>query len=102
MLFNPPWRIVAAGYSAETWGIFCVVAVSSVLIPHSLYYGGLRYLTASRAIITATFEPIAAICSAFIFLNEVLAPVQIFGAMLVMTAIILLQIKQEAPLEVHE
>jgi len=97
MFINPPWKIVAAGYSPETWELFFGFAMVSILIPHSFYFGGIRFLTASRAIITATFEPIVAIVSAYIMLGESLVPVQILGAVLVLAAIAILQIKQERP-----
>jgi drug/metabolite transporter (DMT)-like permease len=95
IVINPPWKIIAAHYSAETWGTFFIFAIISILIPHSLYFGGIRYLTASRAIITATFEPIVAIGSSFLILGETLAPVQIGGAVLVIIAIAILQIRHE-------
>jgi drug/metabolite transporter (DMT)-like permease len=100
MVINPPWKIIAAGYPAETWGLFFGFAMISILIPHSFYFGGIRFLTASRAIITATFEPIVAIVSAYIILGESLVPVQILGAVLVLAAIAILQIKQERPAEI--
>jgi drug/metabolite transporter (DMT)-like permease len=95
MFFNPPWRILLAGYSPATWWTFLGFAVISILIPHSLYFSGVRYLTASRAIITATFEPVVAIVSAFIFLNEQMAPLQIGGALMVIAAIAVLQLRPE-------
>jgi drug/metabolite transporter (DMT)-like permease len=99
LVVNPPWVIVAAHYSPATWGMFFLFAVISILIPHSLYFGGIRYLTASRAIITATFEPIVAILSAFLILGEVLSGIQIFGAMMVIAAIAILQLRQEPDVE---
>ncbi len=97
MVVNPPWHLIEAHYSAEQWGTFSIFAVISVLIPHSLYFSGMRYLTASRGIITATFEPIVAIGSAFLVLGETLSPSQLLGAALVIAAILLLQLKHEAP-----
>jgi drug/metabolite transporter (DMT)-like permease len=94
-IINPPWNILSAGYSGETWGIFFGFAMISILIPHSLYFSGMRYLTASRAIITATFEPIVAIISAYFIVQEVLSAVQIAGAVLVLLAIGILQLRQE-------
>ncbi len=99
LFVNPPWTIAAAGYDAEAWGVLALVAVISVLIPHSLYFTGVRYLTASRAIITATFEPVVAIGTAALFIREIPEPVQIGGAVLVLVAIAILQIKHETDLE---
>lgn len=95
LLVNPPWRIAAAEYSPGTWGTFLVFAVVSILIPHSLYFNGLKYLPASQAIIIATFEPIVAIISAYFIVSEILTPLQIFGAVLVIAAIVLLQLTEE-------
>ena len=97
IIINPPSKIIDANYSLETWEMFFGFAVISILIPHSLYFSGMRYLTASRGIITATFEPIIAIVSAFFIVSEVLTPIQIAGAILVITAIAILQTKQEEP-----
>ncbi len=93
---NPPWKIAGAHYSTETWKVFLGFAVISILIPHTLYFSGLQYLTAGRAIITASFEPVVAIGTAFVFLGETLSPVQVAGGVLVVGAIVLLQIRQEA------
>ncbi len=100
LFFNPPTTIIASHYSAGTWEMFLGFAIISILIPHSLYFSGVRYLTASRAIITATFEPIVAIVTAFFFLDELLSPLQIFGAAMVIIAIGVLQIKQKEIQEV--
>jgi len=99
LFVNPPWVIAAAGYGAGAWGMLALVAVISVLIPHSLYFTGVRYLTASRAIITATFEPVVAIATAAVFVSETPGPVQVAGAALVLGAIAILQITHEAELD---
>lgn len=96
LFINPPWTIAAADYPVDTWLILLLVAVISVLIPHSLYFSGIRYLTASRAIITSTFEPVVAIGTAAFFVGETPGPVQALGAVMVLGAIGLLQIRQEA------
>ena len=101
IFFNTPAELIAAHYSAETWAIFFGFAMVSVLIPHSFYFSGIRYLTASRAIITGTSEPVVAIITAFIFLNELLTPVQTAGAILVIIAIGILQIKQDRSQELQ-
>lgn len=101
LFFNPPWAIISARYTTEEWGTFFMFAMISILIPHSLYFAGMRYLTASRGIITATAEPIIAILTAYIFLNEVLVTLQLVGAVLVIVAIAILQLKREETSEIH-
>lgn len=79
----------------QSWYVFIIFAIISVLIPHTLYFNGLRYITPSRAIITGTFEPIVAIVSSFVLLGDILNFIQLIGAILVLTAIVILQIKKE-------
>lgn len=95
LFFNPPWAIFSSRYPSSEWATYFGFALISVLIPHSLYYIGVSHLPASRAIITATSEPIIAIASAFVLIHEVLAPVQFVGAVLVIVAIALLQIPRQ-------
>lgn len=101
LFFNSPSTIFQQHYSSQTWWTFVGFALISVLIPHSLYFNGLRHIAASRAIITGTFEPIVAIISSYIILNAVLTPIQIVGAVLVITAILILQFKREPTDEIE-
>ncbi|HEX9829401.1 MAG TPA: EamA family transporter [Bacteroidota bacterium] len=96
LVVNPPWEIAAQGYGANDWGIFLVFAVSSILIPHTLFMLSLNILDASRASIAGTLEPVVAIFIAFIALGEVLNTVQILGAAGVLSAVLLLQLRPNA------
>jgi len=98
-LINPPWKIAAAPPDPGLWPALLGLAVGSVLIPHSLYFAGLRHVIPSRAIITSTFEPIVAIVSAAFIVQELLAPLQVLGAVLVLAALALLQMEGERPLQ---
>ena len=42
IVVNPPWKIVAAHYSATQWMFLLVFALVSVLGPFSLYFAGLH------------------------------------------------------------
>jgi len=94
-VLNPPWVVAAQPLTARTWGALVVLAVVSLLIPQTLFFGGLRRIVPSRAIITSTFEPIVAIVSAAWYLGELLEGPQILGALLVIAAILLLQAHPE-------
>lgn len=95
LFVNPPWRIIAQSPPADVWGGLAVLAVISILVPHSMYFAGMRYVSASRAVITSTLEPVVAIASAALFLAEGLHPVQMIGGFMVVSAIFLLQWKRE-------
>jgi drug/metabolite transporter (DMT)-like permease len=97
LVLNPPWAL--AHYSPQMWGTFFGFAMISVLIPHSFYFAGVQHLTASKAIIAATSEPILAIGSAALILGETLSPVQAAGAACVILAIASLHWKTESALE---
>jgi DME family drug/metabolite transporter len=95
LIIRPPWAFIGSGLSDIPWLGLLALSVASVLIPHSLYFGGLQRLVPSRVIITSTMEPIVAIVSAAVLLGEGLAGLQIVGAALVITAILLLQVRRE-------
>jgi drug/metabolite transporter (DMT)-like permease len=88
-IVTPPWRIAAAKYSASLWAMFAAIGVCSTLLPFALFYGGLRRLRAEETGILATFEPVVAVASAALFLGEGLRPIQLVGALLVVTATLL-------------
>jgi drug/metabolite transporter (DMT)-like permease len=95
LIVNPPSVIIEQSPPLLTWGGLIVLAIISVLIPHSLFFSGVRYVGASRAIITSTFEPVVAIASAAALLGELLQPVQVMGAVLVIGAILILRTGRE-------
>jgi drug/metabolite transporter (DMT)-like permease len=91
LCINPPWNIAAKNYSYGDWGIFWLFAVVSILIPQTAFASGLKWLDASTAGIVSILEPVIAILAAFLILGESLGIVQILGAVLVVTAVGLLQ-----------
>jgi DME family drug/metabolite transporter len=95
LVIKPPWTFIGPAYPSYPLAGLFVLAVFSILIPHSLYFNGLRFVVPSRAIITSTMEPIVAISSAALILGETLTGLQAFGAVLVVLAIVLLQVRRE-------
>jgi len=85
-IVRPPWEILAAGYPRDIWWGFIVLGLFSTLVPFALFNAGLRRMRASEAGIIATLEPVIAVAAAALFLQEGLRPLQIFGAMFVLTA----------------
>jgi drug/metabolite transporter, DME family len=93
---NPPWKIVAAHYSRQQWGFMLLFSLLSVLGPFSCYFGGLQHLEPTRAIVVSCLEPVFSILIAALVLGEYLRPMQTFGVVLVLVAIILIQLPERA------
>ncbi len=92
ILVNPPWKIVAAQYSGSQWLFLLVFSLVSVLGPFSLYFAGLQHLEPTRAIVVSCLEPVFSIVIAAFALGEVMRPVQTFGILLVLVAIVVVQL----------
>ncbi len=90
---TPPWRIASAGYGADLWVLFAALGVFSTLVPFFLFNTGLRRLSAAEAGIMASFEPVVAVISAAVFLEEGLLALQWLGALLVLIAAALASIQ---------
>ena len=92
MVVNPPWKVIAAHYSAAQWGFLFVFSMLSVLGPFSLYFAGLQHLEPARAIIASCLEPVFSIVLAAALLGETLRPVQTLGIVFVLAAIVIVQL----------
>jgi drug/metabolite transporter (DMT)-like permease len=79
------------GVSLPVWLLMAWMVVLGTIVPFALLAASLRHISASRAAITATFEPVAATVVAFAWLEESLMPFQLLGAMVVLAAIFLAQ-----------
>jgi drug/metabolite transporter (DMT)-like permease len=102
-----PMKLITSGYTLKMWIAFLYIAIFSTLIPFGFYFKGIERVRATRASITATWEPMVAGFTAYIVLGEVLYPLQILGGIGVIAAVILLQIGREkaapfTPLEIRE
>lgn len=92
LVVNPPWRIVAAHYSAQQWEFLGLFAVTSVLLPFSFYIAGLQYLDPTRAIVTSALEPVFSIVIAAVALGEMVRPTQVVGIVVVLVATLVVQL----------
>lgn len=96
ILINPPARIIAAHYEPQQWLFLLIFAISSSLIPFSLYLWGLEYLDPTRAIVTSCLEPVFAVIIAAVALGESVNSIQILGIAVTLTATVLVQIPERA------
>jgi drug/metabolite transporter (DMT)-like permease len=88
---NPPWNVIAKHYNINDWGILWMFAIVSILIPQIAFASGLKHLDASTAGIISVMEPVIAIVAAFLILGESLGVLQMFGGVMVLLAVGLLQ-----------
>jgi drug/metabolite transporter (DMT)-like permease len=73
------------------WALVSWMVVLGTIVPFVLVVGALRHVSATRVAIVAMLEPIVAIVVAWAWLGEALAPVQLVGATLTLTGIVLAQ-----------
>jgi drug/metabolite transporter (DMT)-like permease len=91
-LISPPFHFLNLEYTVAQTGAIMYVGVFGTIFPFVLYYVGINYIRSTRAVITATLEPIAAGIMAFAFLGESPALLQIVGGLLVISGIVTLQL----------
>jgi drug/metabolite transporter (DMT)-like permease len=90
-IVNPPWKLVAAHFSAAQWEFLLAFAVFSVLLPYSFYFSGLKHLDATRAVVTACLEPVFAILLAIFTVGETVTALQLLGVGCVLAGTIVIQ-----------
>jgi drug/metabolite transporter (DMT)-like permease len=90
-----PFDYLYAGYTLEQWTLILYVVVIGTVLPFGLYFVGISYVRSTKAIITATLEPISAGIMAYFLLGERLEPLQLLGAALVLGAVTMLQLNRE-------
>lgn len=73
------------------WLLMAWMVVLGTIVPFALLAASLRHIPASRAAITAMFEPVAATLFAYAWLGEALTTPQLIGALVVLGAIVLAQ-----------
>lgn len=85
-------RPVALPTEISTWGLLLALALVSTVMPIFCLTTGLNKLGASKAAIVSTAEPVLTAIWAAIFLGEQMQPIQLVGAVLILSSVILLQI----------
>lgn len=76
--------------SPAGWGWIACLAVVSTVVALSLLFAGLRRVGPTTASILSTAEPVVTVVLAFLVFGEVLTPVQLVGAALVLGAVLVL------------
>ncbi len=93
LLVQPPWVLAAEGYTPYDWLVFLLFSCLSVLLPYSFFAYSLHRLEASAVGIVGTLEPIVAIVAAWIMVGETVSATQVFGGVLILSAVLVLQLR---------
>ncbi len=90
-LYRLPW-VTFFSYGPQEWLFFLYIAIFSSVIPFGLYIKGLGYLSAVKANLTSTLEPMLASLLAYLLLAETLTAWQLAGGALILGGVILIQL----------
>jgi drug/metabolite transporter (DMT)-like permease len=82
---------------AEAWLWLVLIALVSTVVAVSAFFAGLRRVGPSEAAILSTFEPVVTVALAYAVLGERLTPMQLLGGALVLSAVVLLQLRPRFP-----
>ncbi|MEV0715279.1 DMT family transporter [Asanoa sp. NPDC050611] len=87
---------VDLGFGVRAWFWLACIAVVSTVLAMLAFFAGLRRTGPSTTAILSTFEPVVTTTLATLTLGESLGPVQLVGAVLVLSSVAVLQIRQRA------
>jgi drug/metabolite transporter (DMT)-like permease len=99
-LWQFPWDVLddtvslrgnLSEHSAPVWLLVAFIVVVGTMITFSLLTGALRHLSATRASIVATLEPVVATVIAWLWLGETLGAMQLVGGAIVLAGIFVAQ-----------
>jgi drug/metabolite transporter (DMT)-like permease len=83
--------------TAEGWLWMAGIGIVSTVTAIGLFFAGLRRVGPSTAAILATVEPVVTVFLAFLVFGETLAAIQIAGAVLVLTSVLVLRARAREP-----
>jgi drug/metabolite transporter (DMT)-like permease len=96
-LWKFPWSVLdnsvslqgnLSEHSAPVWLLVGFIIVVGTFITFSLLTGALRHISATRASIVATLEPVVATVIAWVWLGESFGPTQLIGGAVVIAGIL--------------
>ncbi len=99
-LWEFPWDVLGdtvslqgnlSEHTAPVWVLVGFIVVVGTMITFSLLTGALRHLSATRASIVATLEPVVATVVAWLWLGETFGATQLIGGAVVLAGIFLAQ-----------
>jgi drug/metabolite transporter (DMT)-like permease len=99
-LWNFPWDVLdddvslqgnLSEHSVPMWALVAFIVVVGTMVTFSLLTGSLKHISATRASIVATLEPVVATVIAWAWLGESFGPTQLLGGAIVIAGILVAQ-----------
>jgi drug/metabolite transporter (DMT)-like permease len=99
-LWDFPWHVLddevslqgnLSEYSAPVWALVAFIVVIGTMVTFSLLVGALRHLSATKASIVSTLEPVVATVVAWAWLGETFGATQLVGGAVVIAGILVAQ-----------
>jgi drug/metabolite transporter (DMT)-like permease len=81
---------------AAAWPLLILVGFLASFLAIQTFYAGTRRIGAAKAALISTFEPLIIVVLAWLLLDQRLAPIQLVGAALILTGVILAQTSPRA------
>ena len=81
---------------ADAWPYLVAIGFLSTFLAIQTFYAGARRIGAAQAALVSTVEPLIIVTLAWVFLDEVLAPVQLVGAALILIGVVIAQTGERA------
>ena len=85
-------NVFALSTNWSGWALLLLLALGPTIGGYGLYTLSMNYLPASVANLIATLEPAFTITIAYFLLDEQLSPAQLFGSILIISAVVLLRL----------
>jgi drug/metabolite transporter (DMT)-like permease len=99
-LWDFPWGVLdnrvslqgnLSDHTAPVWLLVGFIVVIGTMVTFSLLTGALKHISATRASIVATLEPVVATVIAWVWLGEKFGPTQLVGGAIVIAGILVAQ-----------
>jgi drug/metabolite transporter (DMT)-like permease len=99
-LWDFPWEVLddsvslqgnLSEHTAPVWALVAFVVLVGTMVTFTLLTGSLRHISATRASIVATLEPVVATVVAWAWLGETLGAAQLLGGAIVLAGIFVAQ-----------
>jgi drug/metabolite transporter (DMT)-like permease len=87
-----PSELFWLGGSLSGWSVLIVLALIPTLFGYGLYNVSLHYLPSSVANLIMTSEPVFTAVVAYFIFGEILTPIQILGAVLILSGVVIIRL----------